>query len=424
MSDWPSDGDAHRYINEIFGPAVAIYQSLAPIREGDVSTVYPGFYEQTIGQANRTLRKALSELTADELQRMPKAVAVAIREIAGIARQAEHECIGFGDVCLFYARQPALEIAGEAGWKAIKSQRPSSLDRTVEYLEQLDDGTSYHAACDEAGIEEQRRFPQCFRFPPQARYGAVNHPDLSDEAVICMIGLDIKNHLKREGGRILGKTWQERLPAYVSYLEERGITPEEAVRRHEEWNREQLARMEHVEHVANVPLMPGSNAMVEVVRPLPFGIDLLSGKAKRSDLPAPTNEVRPGEPSDRDEEADAEPVNWPPDDDWHFREGLGAYLGVTFPIHGIPARLIDALFKARFPCGESTLIDATETAGGKGTLKSHLTKCRKILREAFRLSSNDDPIPSKGRGADVTWRIDRHLLKQSVESSNGDSMES
>ena len=134
-------GDPSRYIDTIFSPAIDIYRELKPIRAGDVSSVDPCFFEQTIGKAERTLRQAIKVLTADELSQMPAAAAAAIREILAVLRQAERESIGFGDACLFYAEQPVLMTAGEAGWKAIKNQRPSELDGLAAHLDAMQSAT-------------------------------------------------------------------------------------------------------------------------------------------------------------------------------------------------------------------------------------------------------------------------------------------
>lgn len=115
---------------------------------------------------------------------------------------------------------------------------------------------------------------------------------------------------------------------------------------------------------------------------------------------------------------------WPPDDGWHSRPGYCAFQGIKVPITGMPALILDALFKATYPVGELALTEAAGSVGAKGTLQSHLTRCRDILRTEFRIERSLNPIPSRGRGADIVWWIDRELLIQCAEALNGDSMQS
>lgn len=113
-------------------------------------------------------------------------------------------------------------------------------------------------------------------------------------------------------------------------------------------------------------------------------------------------------------------AEWPPDEQWHFREGEAAFRGVAFEIQGVPWRLLKKLAeKSGTPVGKAALLDAinvVEETGnvngnaGEEALRSHLSRLRNILRKAFRLSRKLDPLPNVERGMDAAWRLDESVF--------------
>lgn len=105
---------------------------------------------------------------------------------------------------------------------------------------------------------------------------------------------------------------------------------------------------------------------------------------------------------------------WPPDAGWCFHEGEAAFRRVAFPIQGVPWRLLKKLAeKTGTPVSEATLVDAMngdDGNAGEGSLRSQLTRTRDILRAAFGMSSDLDPLPNVERGRDAAWKLDEKVF--------------
>lgn len=129
-----------------------------------------------------------------------------------------------------------------------------------------------------------------------------------------------------------------------------------------------------------------------------------------------------GTGDDEDIVEDAAAEDWPPDDGWHFKDGLiAAFDSKVFDVKsGTQFRLLKAL-TGRFPRPEPRLIEAgwPGDTSGKKNLQNHLSQLRKVLRTAFGLEANEDPIPPQGRGRDVAWRLDSELLKKGSKKGAG-----
>lgn len=105
---------------------------------------------------------------------------------------------------------------------------------------------------------------------------------------------------------------------------------------------------------------------------------------------------------------------WPRKDGWDFREGEAGFQGFKFSIQGIPWRLLKKLAeKVGTPVSEATLLDVMNSDdgnAGEGSLRSQLTRTRDILRAAFELSSDLDPLPNVERGRDAAWKLDEKVF--------------
>lgn len=105
---------------------------------------------------------------------------------------------------------------------------------------------------------------------------------------------------------------------------------------------------------------------------------------------------------------------WPRKDGWDFREGEAAFQGFKFSIQGVPWRLLKKLAeKVGTPVSEATLLGAMNSHdgnAGEGSLRSQLTRTRDILRAAFGLSSDIDPLPNVERGRDAAWKLDEKVF--------------
>ena len=101
---------------------------------------------------------------------------------------------------------------------------------------------------------------------------------------------------------------------------------------------------------------------------------------------------------------------WPPDDGWHFREGEAAYVLKSFPIKGIPWKLLRMLATANSPVPQNTLLGCLGENVEISSLRPQLTLLRKSLRKAFGLKGKCDPIPNQDRGALAAWKLDSEKL--------------
>jgi hypothetical protein len=103
---------------------------------------------------------------------------------------------------------------------------------------------------------------------------------------------------------------------------------------------------------------------------------------------------------------------WPPDDGWHFQPGRAAFHGVVFSISGKPHKLLQELARARRPLNRDELGDAISRDSNleAGTIRGYLSDIRKILRSAFGLSEEQDPIPRIDSDP-AAYRLNSDLLK-------------
>lgn len=99
--------------------------------------------------------------------------------------------------------------------------------------------------------QESRSAEQATRFP-QLGNNTLNLPGLSDEQIIQMAGNQIRNHrqhpngAQRSGHRLEGKTFDERFPGVTEWLADRSISHDEAIRRHEEWEKAELEEFKNL----------------------------------------------------------------------------------------------------------------------------------------------------------------------------------
>lgn len=110
---------------------------------------------------------------------------------------------------------------------------------------------------------------------------------------------------------------------------------------------------------------------------------------------------------------EAASLRWPPDGGWHFREGEAAFRGIAFPIQGKPWLLLKRLAaKPGSPVSRRLLLDAvgTDYTVSGDALRSYLSEARSVLRAAFELTPERDPIPNVDRGELAAWKIDENVF--------------
>ncbi len=110
---------------------------------------------------------------------------------------------------------------------------------------------------------------------------------------------------------------------------------------------------------------------------------------------------------------------WWPDDGWHFREGEAAFRGVAFKIQGVPRRLLKKLAEAGKPVSDVALLAEIDPKGdaGQESLRTQLSRTRRILRRAFRMPPKSDPLPNVERGRDAAWKLDEKVFPSVSEMS-------
>ena len=106
---------------------------------------------------------------------------------------------------------------------------------------------------------------------------------------------------------------------------------------------------------------------------------------------------------------------------WTFEVGEAEFAGVRFDLHARLSRLLERLAEGPRRVGmhgERGLID-TAGAGDyeplPGTVRTYLADLRKVLRAAFGLPADANPIPSRGRGVGAGWELDEEMLRCAAE---------
>lgn len=112
----------------------------------------------------------------------------------------------------------------------------------------------------------------------------------------------------------------------------------------------------------------------------------------------------------------APPVrDWPPDDDWNIRDAEYAYLGGTYQIKGMHARLLKLFIQANGAVSEETLRREiwpnSEPEGS--TILSTLSHLRLQLRSNLGLPKGFDPLPNQDHGErHRCWKLDREGIRR------------
>lgn len=69
------------------------------------------------------------------------------------------------------------------------------------------------------------------------------------------------------------------------------------------------------------------------------------------------------------------------------------------------------------PVAWGQLADAVspDTNPNQETIKGYVSKARTILRTAFSLDQQDDPIPNVEWGQQTSWKLDSEVLRRATE---------
>lgn len=112
---------------------------------------------------------------------------------------------------------------------------------------------------------------------------AANHPGLSDEEILRIIGSDVLLHQQHgEEGRIGGKTWQQRFPSYNSWLKKRKLTVDDALAAFSNADAEAERTFTTGKRVGLLAL--GNGQFIEEHMAMPTFEDRLAGRATRQDV--------------------------------------------------------------------------------------------------------------------------------------------
>lgn len=113
--------------------------------------------------------------------------------------------------------------------------------------------------------------------------------------------------------------------------------------------------------------------------------------------------------SDSSPEAPSEPT-------WEFSPAEFRFAGITAEITPAPKELLRRLTaSAMWKTAEDL---QSELNVSRESLRGDISNLRKLLRKAFRLESNQDPIPSRSAGRDLMYRVDEALLHSSIKSQS------
>jgi hypothetical protein len=111
-------------------------------------------------------------------------------------------------------------------------------------------------------------------------------------------------------------------------------------------------------------------------------------------------------------------TKWPPDEDWHFRPGEAAFLGVPIPTAGKLWGVLKALADARGAAvtwGDLADAVSPDTTPEPQAIRGYVSKVRAALRKAFGLDSSIDPIPNVEWGKRTSWRLDPQALRVAAQ---------
>lgn len=108
---------------------------------------------------------------------------------------------------------------------------------------------------------------------------------------------------------------------------------------------------------------------------------------------------------------------WPPDLGWHFRPGEAAFLGKVFEISGRHHGVLEVLASSNSAVSSWTIIqglDEDKELETK-TIRGYISQVRAVLREAFNLAVDFDPIPNVDTGQRTAWKLDSEGISRAAQ---------